>query len=246
MEEARRSAEEIRSTAGLGLVERGRHVGHITAHLREAILSGFYVNGDRLPAERELAQQFDTARSTVRKVLLNLEADGLIERRVGSGTFVKRDDMSIGDTHDIVRRVSPLELIEARLAIEPHMTRLAVLNATAQEIAMLGSILDDLEGCRTDKEAFSRHDGIFHEWLARSSRNPLLLHLYRQLNAVRGHDQWDAMKNKILTPGEIDGYNRQHRALYEAIGRRDTASAVKHITDHLEKARRDLMGAAGS
>ena len=239
MDDARGSGQG----AGLRPAEGGRNVGQITARLREAIRSGVYVNGDQLPAERELAERFDTARSTIRKVLHNLETDGLIERRVGSGTFVKSDDVAVGAAHDIVSRVSPLELIEARLAVEPHMIRLAVLNATAKEIGILGSILEDLEGCRHDKEAFSRHDSMFHDWLARSAKNPLLLHLYQQINAVRGHDQWDAMKNKILTPGEIDEYNRQHRALFEAIERRDTVSAVGHITDHLEKARRDLMGA---
>ena len=246
MDDAPASVQETRPAAGLRLGEGGRHIGHITAQLREAIRSGFYVNGDQLPAERELAERFDTARSTIRKVLLNLETDGLIERRVGSGTFVKCDEMSVGAAHDIVSRVSPLELIEARLAVEPHMIRLAVLNATANEIKMLGSILNDLEQCRNDKEAFSRHDSMFHEWLARSSKNPLLLHLYQQINAVRGHDQWDAMKNKILSPAEIDGYNRQHRALFEAIERRDLVSAVRHINEHLEKARRDLMGAAAA
>ena len=244
MDDASESSQEVRPAAGLRLAEGGRHVGHITAQLREAIRSGFYVTGDQLPAERELAERFATARSTIRKVLLNLETDGLIERRVGSGTFVKCDDMAIDAAREIVSRVSPLELIEARLAVEPHMIRLAVLNATANEIGMLESILDDLERCRTDKEAFSRHDSMFHEWLARSSKNPLLLHLYQQINAVRGHDQWDAMKNKILTPDEIDAYNRQHRALFEAIERRDLVSAVEHINDHLEKARQDLMGAS--
>ena len=246
MDDARGSAQEFRPVPGPSHGERGRHVGQITAQLREAIRGGFYVNGDQLPAERELAERFDTARSTIRKVLLNLETDGLIERRVGSGTFVKSDDMSMGAAYDIVSRVSPLELIEARLAVEPHMIRLAVLNATANEIRMLGSILDDLEQCRNDKEAFSRHDSMFHEWLARSSKNPLLLHLYQQINAVRGHDQWGAMKTKILSPEEIDEYNRQHRALFEAIERRDMISAVKHIHEHLEKARQDLMGAASA
>ncbi len=242
--DARVPVQESRLTAGPGLAEDGRHVGYITAQLREAIRSGFYVNGDQLPAERELADRFDTARSTIRKVLFNLETDGLIERRVGSGTYVKCEDMAINAALDIVSRVSPLELIEARMAVEPYMTRLAVLNATANEIKMLGSILNDLDQCRNDKEAFSRHDSMFHEWLARSSKNPLMLHLYQQINAVRSHDQWDAMKNKILTPDEIDEYNRQHRELFEAIKRRDLVSAVKHIGDHLEKARQDLMGAA--
>ena len=246
MDDAREPAQEFQPVSGPGYAERGRHVGQITTQLREAIRRGFYVNGDQLPAERELAERFDTARSTIRKVLLNLETEGLIERRVGSGTFVTCDDMSTSAVHDIVSRVSPLELIEARLAVEPHMIRLAVLNATANEVRMLGSILNELELCRNDKEAFTRHDSMFHEWLARSSKNPLLLHLYQQINAVRGHDQWVAMRNKILSPEEIDEYNRQHRALFEAIERRDVISAVRHIHEHLEKARQDLMGAAST
>ena len=243
MADGRAPGRDPRLAAGPGLAEEGRHVGYITAQLRGAIRSGFYVDGDQLPAERELAGRFDTARSTIRKVMLNLETDGLIERRVGSGTFVRCEDVAVSAARDIVSQVSPLELIQARMAVEPYMTRLAVLNATANEIRMLGSILRDLERCRDDKEAFSRHDGKFHEWLARSSKNPLMLHLYQQINAVRGHDQWDAMKNKILVPDEIDAYNRQHRELFEAIERRDLVAAVGHINDHLEKARRDLTGA---
>ena len=70
----------------------------------------------------------------------------------------------------------------------------------------------------------------------------MLFHLYLQINAVRGHDQWDAMKNKILSPDEIDEYNRQHRALFESIEHRDLVSEVRHIKDHPEKAPQDLMG----
>ena len=54
------------------------------------------------------------------------------------------------------------------------------------------------------------------------------------------------MRNKILSPEEIDEYNRQHRALFEAIEHRDMISAVRHINEHLEKARQDLMGAASA
>ena len=108
MDDARGPAQEFQPVPGPGHGERGRHVGQITTQLREAIRSGFYVDGDQLPAERELAERFDTARSTIRKVLLNLETEGLIERRVGSGTFVRCDDMSMSAAHDIVRSRQPV------------------------------------------------------------------------------------------------------------------------------------------
>ena len=235
MDDTCESVQPIWPAAGSTLGERGRHVAQIAARLREAIQSGAYVKGDQLPAERELAKRFNTVRSTIRKVLFRLEAEGLIERRVGNGTFVKFEDMSIGDAQDIVSKVSPLELLEARLAVEPHMVRLAVLNATPNEIRMLGWIFDELERCRNDNEAVSRHDKMFHAWLARNSKNSLLVHLYQQINAVRDHNQWDDVKKKILLPDEIDEYNRLHYALYQAIRSRDVASAVEQIGGHLEK-----------
>ena len=73
--------------------------------------------------------------------------------------------------------------------------------------------------------------------------NALMAWLYRQINEVRGHDQWNEMKRKILTPENIDLYNAQHRELYGAIRRRDVDAAVRCIDEHLDKARRDLLGA---
>jgi DNA-binding FadR family transcriptional regulator len=88
----------------------------------------------------------------------------------------------------------------------------------------------------------SRADEQFHLSLAEASRNPLMVWLYRQINDVRSHAQWDGMKDKILTGQRIDEYNLQHRALYDALCSRDVETAVKIVTDHLEKARRDLLG----
>jgi DNA-binding GntR family transcriptional regulator len=58
---------------------------------------------------------------------------------------------------------------------------------------------------------------------------------------VRGHAQWNAMKDKVLTAPRIASYNRQHRALYQALRIRDGEAAVRVISDHLDEARRDLL-----
>ena len=67
--------------------------------------------------------------------------------------------------------------------------------------------------------------------------------IYRKINDVRTHRQWNAMKSKVLTPQRIAGYNEQHLALYEAIRTRDIEAAVAIVTDHLHSARRQLAGA---
>jgi DNA-binding FadR family transcriptional regulator len=226
----------------------GRGATAIAAELRDAILKGAYADGQRLPAERHLAKHFGASRSTVREALRQLEEVALVSRRIGSGTFVKGPGVtgSGAAAHgDVAENTSPLELIEVRVAVEAHMARLAVLHASARDLEALGEALAELEGCRHDRELFSAADERFHLALAEATRNPLMAWLYRQINEVRGHDQWHEMKRKILTPENIDLYNAQHRELYGAIRRRDVDAAVRCIEVHLEKARSDLLGAEG-
>lgn len=216
----------------------------IASRLRAAILDGAYDDGDRLPAERELADRFGASRSTVREALRRLEDLGLVTRRIGSGTFVSHD-AGLG-APDIAAVTSPLELIEVRLAIEPHLVRLAVLHATARDLESMAAVLRRLEACGGDRESFSRGDEAFHLALAECTRNPLMVWIYRQINDVRCHRQWNAMKNQILTPPRIAAYNRQHRQILDLLESRDVEGAVAVLTAHLEAARRDLLGAEGA
>jgi DNA-binding FadR family transcriptional regulator len=225
---------ELPPTAARGAAE-------IAARLREAILKGAYARGQRLPAERHLAEHFGTSRSTVRQALLQLEELALVTRRIGSGTFVNHP-AEPNEAH-VAENTSPLQLIEVRQAVEPHMARMAVAHATARDIESLADALAALESSGADQELFSSADERFHLALAQATDNPLMVWLYRHINGVRGHAQWGEMKRKILTRDNIDLYNAQHRALYEAIRRRDIAAAVRCIDEHLEKARRDLLGA---
>ncbi len=213
----------------------------IAAQLRRAILDGTYGHRERLPAERELALHFGASRSTVREALKQLEESQLVTRRIGSGTFVNY--RAGEDNEDIAERTSPIELIEVRLAVEPHMARLAAVHATQRDLERLVEALHQVESCRRDREAFTRADTQFHLTLAECTRNPLMVWLYRHINDVRSHTQWSRMKDKILSPERLAEYNRQHRDLFDAINSRDGDLAASIINDHLEKARRDLIGA---
>ena len=208
----------------------------ITAQLRQAIQGGQYSHGDKLPAERQLAEAFGTSRTTVRAALDQLESERLVSRRIGSGTFV--NSPSRAPAEDVADQTSPLELIDVRLALEPYMTRLACINAAARDIDRMQELM-----ARQERESFSRWDEAFHLTIAEATRNPLLISLYRQINEVRAHQQWMAMKDKVLTPERIADYNRDHAALFEAIRSRDVDSAVAMITNHLHYARRQLVGA---
>ncbi|MGD9714153.1 MAG: FadR/GntR family transcriptional regulator [Thermomicrobiales bacterium] len=225
------------------LASSGRSASVILARIKHAIETGVYADGDQLPAERQLAITFGTARSTIRKVLDQLAEKNLVVRRVGSGTFVNYAGPIHQGMEDIADLVSPLQLIETRFAIEPYMTRLAALHATGADLDRFADVLRRIEAAEDDPTLFTQLDSEFHLDLARCSRNPLIVRMYQQVNMVRLHAQWNRMKRLILSRDKIVAYNVQHRAIYEALRQRDVVGAVDQITRHLEQAKQDLIGA---
>ena len=221
----------------------GRGANSITSRLRRAIEMGVYADGDQLPPERQLAVAFGTARSTIRKALDQLEQKGLVVRRVGSGTFVNYQGPILDSMADVTDLISPLQLIEARLAVEPAMTRLAALHASTRDLDTMERALEQLELVADDQDQFTRLDSEFHLGIARCSRNPLLYRLYQQINTVRAHAQWEQMKQIILSKAKMELYNRQHRLIFSALRQRDVPGAAELIAAHLETARQDLLGA---
>jgi DNA-binding FadR family transcriptional regulator len=211
----------------------------VAAQLRRRILEGDYAYEERLPAERHLAEEFGVSRGTIRSVLQILEEQRLVTRQIGSGTYVSHKEVT--NQQDISRITSPLEMNEVRIAVEPQMVRLAIANASSQELEGLRNALRLCEDCGGDPEKFARADTAFHMALAHCSRNKLLYWLYERISEVRRNSQWRTMKAKLLTPHRIDFYNSQHRALYEAIAARDTPEAIKLIKNHLYGVHDDLL-----
>ncbi|MEM8649609.1 MAG: FadR/GntR family transcriptional regulator [Pseudomonadota bacterium] len=215
----------------------------ISLRLRRAIETGTFSDGDQLPTERELAENYSASRSTIRNALDMLENAGLLERKVGSGTFVTYDGKKETDVVDVIDQISPIQLIDARIGIERQITRLAVIHATRRDMDVMGGILERMIASENDRDNFSRLDSDFHLQLAKSTGNPLMVHLYEQINEVRSHNQWTAMKNLILSPDQIRKYNDHHKEILDGLYNRDTASAIEALNRHMDLARQDLIGA---
>jgi DNA-binding FadR family transcriptional regulator len=145
----------------------------IAGALRKQISSAHFAQNDRLPPERVLAEQFSVARGTVREALKQLEDTGFVERRAGSGTYVTYSERD--ETRSIVETTRPLELIDARFAVEPQMVRLAVLHATELDLAKTETHLRTMEDCGGDALAFADADDRFHLALAQCSQNALIV-----------------------------------------------------------------------
>ena len=213
----------------------------LATRLREQILRGIFQDGQRLPSERQLAEDNAVSRGTVREALRLLEQGDLLSRKRGSGSYVTYPAEQGGpEREDVAKITSPLQLLEVRLALEPQMVRLASRNMTARDIAGLEEALRNTEAAK-DEEIFSHWDKIFHLRIAEGTRNPLMITMYGQINHVRTHDLWESIKGAILTPERIRQYNAHHREVFDAIRRRDPEAAVACMNNHLLLAQQDLV-----
>ena len=207
--------------------------------LRKAINDGEFESGERLPAEREMAQRFGVARGTLREGLRQLEKSGLVERRQGSGTYVMPDAEET--TPSILEAVSPLELVDSRLAVEPHICRKAVLHATDVDFRRVERMLQSMERATNSPIEFSEIDAEFHLALAELSGNRLMQWMVTSMSGARAHSQWARVRTITLTPPVITVYNQQHRAIVDAIRSREPEAAAARMKKHIITARESLQ-----
>ncbi len=211
----------------------------LAAILRREIVEGHYSDNERLPAERDLADRFSVARGTLRVALQQLEEAGFVERRPGSGTYVVYIDE---DTpRAVVETTRPIDLVDARFALEPHICRLAVLQATVRDFDRAEAILRRMETCGGDMDVFAEADEAFHMMLAEVTGNPMIKWMMTQVCKVRGHTQWAQVRSKTLDGEMIARYNREHRDILDAIRAREPELAAERMKAHLGEARMSLM-----
>ena len=214
----------------------------IAARIRREISKGNLQLHDRLPPERILAETYGAARGTVRKALTHLEEEGYVEIRAGSGTYVvHKPDTSSADAID---NTTPLELMDTRFALEPHICRLAVLHGRHADFGKMEGLCDRMETYIGDPLSFSEADTEFHRALVGSTRNGLLIWIIEQIGSVRSQDDWTRMRHLTLDTKTINLYNAQHRQILNAIRTREPERAVNVMKEHLETARLSLTRAS--
>lgn len=213
----------------------------IAADLRREILKGRLQLHDPLPPERRLAETYNVSRGTVREALGRLERENLVETRRGSGTYVVHQEAA--PANNLFESARPLELMDARFALEPHVCRLAVLHAQGRALEGLEALLKRMEASVADADTFAEADSEFHAALAEATGNGLLTWIIAQVNLVRGRSEWTRMTHLTLEPSIIEEYNLQHRRVVEAIRARDAEQAATLMKHHLETARLSLTRA---
>lgn len=214
----------------------------LLSSLQEAIDSGRWRPGERIPTERALSDRYGMARNTIRRALRQLEDAGRIVRHVGRGTFVEQGKPIPSD--DLARRIenaSPNEIMEVRLMIEPQAAECAAARANGAELDAMAECLRKGEAAPTVAE-FEMWDGLFHQTIVAACRNHLLIDIYDAINAVRRKADWAALKERVVTPVRRGVTQKQHRGILAALRARDAQRAGLEMKNHLVDVRRSLVG----
>lgn len=215
----------------------------LLSRLRDFLATGQLGEGGRLPPERELAEALDVGRGALRKALATLQAEGVVWRHVGKGTFTgERPIDTIADVNAMVQRTNPLEVMGARIAFEPEVTRCAALNATPGQIAEIRSCMTKAQQAPTWR-LYEQWDNRLHRSIAEASQNSLLLGLLDTLNAVRRAVTWGRLRDTPLRPPPDHHSFAEHARIVEAIADRDGTGAADAMRRHLrsvEEHMRDL------
>ena len=217
----------------------------VAASLRREITEGGLCRNDRLPAERDLARDFRVSRGTIRRAIDRLKTERLVETRRGSGTYIRQVTGDHSATA-LFQNARPLELVDARFALEPHICRLAVLHGRRSDFADMEDLLVRMESSSDDPITFAETDRVFHETLARATGNLLLVWMITNVNRVRHQEEWRKMRETTLNRQTILHYNSQHRRILNAIRAREPERAAALMKDHLETARLSLTRVAAT
>ncbi len=226
-------------------IKKSRLYESAVDQIRSLILADNYKPGDRLPSERYLAEQLSIGRPSVREALRILGAMGLIEIRVGSGTYV-RDVTLLPYIESLIALISSrlksqeediLKLWEVRKILEAGNVGLACPRMTPRHLGKMEECVREMEKNLENREAFIPTGVQFHREIAEATENEILIMLWNHV--------WDLiLQSDLYRRRSSPSFRRfhspqesleDHRRICRALGRRDLGESLKAMDDHLEK-----------
>jgi GntR family transcriptional repressor for pyruvate dehydrogenase complex len=227
-------------------IERSSVSDAIVDQIISLIARSLLKSGDRLPSERELGKRFGVGRTSVREALRSLTTMGIVDGRVGEGTFVADNRQHLGrtlqwgmllDSHDVEN------LIETRLMLESNTAFWAATRATEEDLATITAHLTGMEDNVFESEQFLEYDLRFHLEIASATQNPIL---QRLVSTTRGYlQEW--IKGSLKTPSAGGVADRaqlsveQHRVILTALAARQADVARDAMGAHILSSSKDLQ-----
>ncbi len=227
-------------------VSVGRISEVIVEQIRLLLRQGQLTAGDRLPSERELCERFGVSRVTVREALRVLEANGLVEIRVGArgGAFVTAPSSRlVGEgIADLITlaSLSAVEVTEARMVFELGIVPLVCARAQEDDIAALYEICDRGTAALQDDEYPLELSAKWHTRYAQSAHNRAVTMLVESLH---GPLVMSLERAREAAPQHGRRGVDEHRSLVDAVADRDVTRASELMRTHLERTAQRLTTA---
>lgn len=204
------------------------------------IKKGELAIGDKIPPERDLAEQFGVGRSTIREAIKSMTSMGLLVARLGEGTFVRKvdsDDIKQQLQWSLYLDPVPFnELVELRNILETETVKKATLNRTEKEIKELQYWVHAMKKNQKTKQN-KKNDLMFHMTIAKASNNKMI---YNLLDLIRmSLEEW--FENVLEDSTNVEDSIHEHESILEAIINKDIEKAVALMQSHLEQGEKRLL-----
>jgi DNA-binding FadR family transcriptional regulator len=213
----------------------------IARKIAAAIAGGRYATGDKLPSERELADDFGVSRPTIRDAMIALEFQGLVEARQGSGVYVSAAPQN--PEYAAETEVSALELAEARRLFEGEACALAAAIITDEQLALLDRLAAGMAG-NIAAEEIERLEGEFHLAIAHATGNAAIEAGVEDLWTLRQQSPLCAATLRRARIGSGGDFVGEHRKIVAVLRERDPKAARQAIHGHLTQLINDLLALA--
>ena len=200
--------------------------------LYDAIASGRYAVGEKLPSEKELCEIFHVSRVPVREALSALELNGMVDSVRGGGVYVRRQ--AAGGS-ELPEHVEPQDIIRVRMLLEPDIAREAALHLDAEHRARLEELYDRMRNEAAVGLISKETDRDFHYALAEASGSGLYPGIMEIVLGAMEQRLWELILSRtIATARYTDINNREHLKICKAVldGRADEAHAV--MPEHMQ------------
>lgn len=213
----------------------------IAEQIEQRILSGTLRSGDRLPTERELAEQFQASRTAVREAMKTLAQKGLVDMRPGRGTIVidgttQAMRHSLGLMMRVGQAGSSDELVEVREILEPEIAALAAARATQEHIAAMQEAVQIMDNSLDAADNYIAADNDFHRALAKATQNTLILAFVDSIVGLLSEQR----THIFAVSGGPERGQLHHKRLLDAIARQDSEAAREAMRAHLQQVRIDV------
>jgi GntR family transcriptional repressor for pyruvate dehydrogenase complex len=225
--------EEMRPVARTSLSDE------IVSQIIDLISRDVLKPGERLPSERELCKQFGVGRSSLREALRSLAVMGILDGRVGDGTFVSDNNERYLEKSLqwglLLDRKKIQDLIETRLMLESQTAFLAAQRASAENIDEIEQTLRGMEASIQQPEKYLEFDVQFHLTIAQATQNSIL---YNLLNMTRNYLQtW--IKGSLAEPSIPKAERRailsvrEHQKILQTLRKGDAEETQQAMTQHI-------------